>query len=216
MSDERYLDQMKAMLDRNKKLQTLINSEEVKKGLKLYEVHCVQVYNSAFYKDTKLFIQVLPAPYKHALEHLGEIASPQFHLQIINKQEQLLKTLCKFEIETYPYCCGMKQLNGFSYSEIVGLADIAEELIHTFISACVQTLRAMDWMTSRRLILNMVENGRRSREDPVTYDPQPIENPSIQFPRFFTWAKKQPRFRESLMYNANSNNIIHHIEVIVP
>lgn len=213
---ERYLDQMKGMLDKNKKLQKLFDSKEVKEGLKLYEAHCVQVYGSDFYKDLKLAVQVFPAPYRSSLEYDGEITSPHFNLQIVNGGGQRLTNLCKFEMESYPYCCGMKQLNGFSYGEVTGLANVAEELIHTFISACVQTIRDMDWLTSRRLILNMIETGRRSREDPVTYDPQPIENPSMQFPRFFTWAKKQPRFRESLMYNANSSNIIHHIEVIVP
>jgi hypothetical protein len=154
------------------------------------------------------------ASYAYTYETV-EAQNPAFSVSLVDERGCNYMTVLHFSLAIYPHCCGMMQLNGFRHdltcsTHLLITQEELEELMGEF----VKIYRSRGDYRLVRIIMNMVERrGSMGRND--LKEVEPIENPDIQYPGFWTWAHKQARVRDMLMVNGNSGNILHHMEVIL-
>lgn len=118
-------------------------------------------------------------------------------------------TLLRFYLQGVNACCAMS----FFHSFIVG-PNVDKAWLKEVMDATVKAQPDLVGGTiNKRWIVNMVESGRSSN-DPMQ-QMEPTEKPVIKYPElweyFHTNAK---RVNTMLMPNANTSNIIHHMEVL--
>jgi len=116
-----------------------------------------------------------------------------------------------FEISKYPYCCGMRMLNGFSHTDS---RLMTQELFDKIMNMFVGVWFSVDSTISRRLMIIMPEYGNAGLESRfIPSDRKFDPDKAFSFPKFYHWAKKFP-MRDQQMSNYNSGNILHQLEVI--
>lgn len=119
--------------------------------------------------------------------------------------------------------CGAKQMHYFSYSAL------EENEVHAMLDAVAKDYDYFS-NTSNRLLVGVVEYYRRDSggnncfpvngvDDGVQYqyeDIPEIENPNMEYPFIYSWCKKQKKCTTTrLMWNANTCNILHLLEVVL-
>lgn len=208
-------------LEIDKQVAELLNTPEDLKFLEARAEHYNKVYGERGRKFTnpRLKMGVVPDPsYAYVWERNEHtLYSPMFTVNVVcDEGLMLFQRAFRLTLQQYPHCCGMTQLNGFSYA--FGSADPSEDLISRLMAVCINSYKGMG-NSCFRLILNMISypsgsNHGVDRYDLVT-DIDPTVERYVSYPHIYSWAKKQKRFREMLMMNPNSSNIMHHIEVIL-
>lgn len=130
--------------------------------------------------------------------------------------------LIKFTIMSYPHCCAMAQLVGFSYHQA-----IKEEQLHELLDLVIASFEmdrlGMYWR-NHRLLIAMVQSGQSTEDALVkTGRTQPLNEYvvkdqtayTMQYNHFYTWFIKQEKSKTiSCMHNLNTDNRIHLIESI--
>lgn len=123
-----------------------------------------------------------------------------------------LGAVLKFQMGLTSCCCAMSFMYNFSILTDYG-ATFSEEELDKILTAVFRDLNQYGMLSSRRLILNMVETGRKCA-DPLTVM-EPIEDPTINYKPFWTYFhKRAAKVNTMLMPNANTGRIIHHMEVL--
>lgn len=128
------------------------------------------------------------------------------------------RVLVRFYLAPYPCCCAMQQFYGFSYGEYIPTLGWHEATLHNLMDDLLEIICPLvgNW-ASRRLIVMMKEyRGEVYEKSPgfVFEDLKPVGNPSITYPGFYSYFLKQKKVNERLMWNANTGNIIHDMEVL--
>jgi hypothetical protein len=211
----RYLEIMQNKLQDNTSLNKLFSDEKLVASIEALRQHYCRVYGENYFSEKLVpSIKVIPAPFKFEYEK-ETLSSAQFSLGLQDSKGKNGPNLVQFELTQYPYCCGMRQMNGFSYTEMKTIDEkLMENLVHQFTSACVSAYLFTLRIQAPRVMINFVEY--RDPKGMISSDDIPsVENPKMAYPYFFTWAQKQKKFREMLMFNSNSGNIIHHAEVVL-
>lgn len=119
----------------------------------------------------------------------------------------------KFTVGSTPACCAMAFMHNFIIVNDPMWPGVNEEELDKILTAAFRDLNQYGMLSSRRVILNMVETGRSG------YDPlmvvTPVENPTINYKPFWTYFHKHAaKVNTMLMPNANTGRIIHHMEVL--
>jgi hypothetical protein len=128
-----------------------------------------------------------------------------------------------FVLEPYPACCAILQLHHFRVND--NLNQFTQEKFHTIMDAMMKELPPeIGHWSSRRLVVMMKES---RKEYALSYDDEeddrqehqfevisPIAKPAMGYPWFFEYFHKQKKVNTRLMWNANTGNIIHDMEVL--
>lgn len=121
-----------------------------------------------------------------------------------------LGNVLRFRLNTTPACCAMSFMHSFIVMEP---NPFTEEEFNKILTAAFQDFNQNGMLSSRRIILNMVECGRKS-SDPLKVM-EPIDNPVIKYKPYWTYFHKNAaKVNTMLMPNSNTGNIIHHMEVL--
>jgi hypothetical protein len=113
----------------------------------------------------------------------------------------------RFGLDVYPNCCAMNQLNNFYHSH-----DISQELLNEFVEQCISVYNT-NVSQSVRLMMNCVEYNSRPGLEYTTTDVVPsIDDPRINYPKFYAWAKRY-QFQEQCFVNHNTGSIIHNVVI---
>jgi hypothetical protein len=212
-----YLEQMQNRARSSVPLDKVLTAPVLVDSIEKLRLHYNKVYGEKYFTERFVpEVTVKAAPYKFALEDRSDLTptSAQFTLGLKEAKEggRNGPVLAQFEITMYPYCCGMRQMNGFTYHcPTTNFNDHMEELVHTFTTACLESYIYTLVTRSRRVMINFVEY--RAHGLSSCDDVPPVDKPNMAYPYFFTWAQKQKKFREMVMVNSNSGNILHHAEV---
>lgn len=141
--------------------------------------------------------------------------NPQFVVQLVGPNDYAYINVLIFSISTYPHCCGMMQLNGFSHNLAYREHEIlSQEEMEQVMAAFVEIYRTEGDHRLVRVMMNMVERRPFVGRDDMR-EVEPVKDPYIQYSAFWKWAHNQRRVRDMLMVNGNSGNILHHMEVIL-
>jgi len=124
------------------------------------------------------------------------------------------RQLISFELRAYYKCCAMVHFINFMHSQV------PEATLHSFVGAVVRAGLIGMWFNSKRLIVAMVETRPSVNNvllaDRTTHNFRAIPDPSIQYPLFYTFFKKQRKCTTlGVMYNTNSGALINLLEVII-
>jgi hypothetical protein len=114
-------------------------------------------------------------------------------------------------------CCGLKQMYDFSYAD-----GINEPLLHELMDLILNDSEITNFVTgsSHRLLVAAVEKAREKYDDEdgeFELDDIPaVANPRMKYPYIYTWCQKQRKCKTaSIMWNSNTCNLIHLLEVII-
>lgn len=193
--------------------QNHFQNEKFKKKLDDYVKYFLTVYQGRPITNPRLVLLAEKNTSYGYVSEGSDVYNPFFRLGLRADEGKILSNLFQISISSYPHCCGMVQMNGFSYSDNIFSLDVDD--VDLLMKACISAYRNTDFRC-QRMMINMVETGRKgqfNRYDEVSEIP-PIDNPVLQYPHFYTWAKKQKKCKDTLMMNGNSGNILHHLEVI--
>lgn len=200
-----------------------LNTDADIASLEKIKEHFVKVYGDqpgSWPNPRNIMSVVRDASYSYAHEQPrnagdGHLYSPQFIVNAVCSDGTMLRTrLFRCTLQDYPACCGMKQLNGFLYD---GCA--SEDFVHRCMDLMFDTYHKIYGEIPFRVMMNLVsyqyDELRADRHDLIT----PIDAKRVKltpsYPHIHSWAKKQKLYRETLMMNPNTGNIIHHAEVIL-
>lgn len=162
--------------------------------------------------DTVEYYKKFPAEFKNSY---GQRVSCElahgnraYSIQIRSGKKSL--RLC---LERDPKCCGIGYIHTFS------TAGFTQEVFEILLDA-VLSYNSNEWQMdasrNHRLIINMIETGSQSRRSFIPtehYDPLPDQE--MMYNEFYVYFKKKcKKINEMLMPNANSGNIIHHMELL--
>lgn len=160
------------------------------------------------------------------IEAIGQ--EPDYKVTINDPQ---LGDMLLLRLKKYPKCCGMYMLYDFAI-ESKYFQNIPA--FHKFMDDILFSLSGV-WWKNRRLEVNMVESrtpdqlgfhGETVEDGELTeeyiewystqrfIDIKPIANPTIEYEMFWDYFHTKWT-RDRLMYNVNSHNIIHNLEVIL-
>jgi hypothetical protein len=109
-------------------------------------------------------------------------------------------------------CCAMCFAYNFTVAPNIN-PELLKKLMDEFLKGRSNSI--WTWFTSRRLIINMVEQRAGNHFDPMT-EVVPVENPKVNYQPLFDYFHQNARVRTMLMPNHNNGNIIHHMEVVFP
>ena len=120
----------------------------------------------------------------------------------------------------YPACCGAYMLHHFSYSWSFFSGTEKEELFDRILTEVLNTRQGDMYWANRRIITMMVESGRTNslsgKMQTHEEDIPAVEYPDVKFPLFWKyWHKKAKRINDRRMYNVNSYNVLHDLEVVL-
>jgi hypothetical protein len=149
---------------------------------------------------------------------LEDVTGSTFRIGLYNSDHHRWHYLGTITLSYYPACCGMKQVNYFQARAIEFLDwDWTVETWNTFMQTCFKDFGMQNKDTVSRIIMNLVEYrfGTDLDRDDQYQDIEPVESPKMQYPIVYEWAKRQKKYREWLMMNANSGNILHHCEIVL-
>lgn len=143
-----------------------------------------------------------------------------------------LVTLLSFRLERFPSCCALYMMHHFSYNDnplldTAILHEFMDEVFHSGTRECEAIHGNYDmYMNNLRIHIMMVEMMGIARLRPLLkvdddvrvlrlIDIPPIDNPNMQYPKFYEYFKSKARCNERLFFNVNSDNIIHDMEVVL-
>lgn len=160
---------------------------------------------------------------KDALPHLHSEQS-QYHSPIVNTSfhcSLVLGTvsLLSFNLDNYPACCAMYQMNNFKHY------NIGDDVIKAVVDRILRSVQRNYHQGLKRLVLNVVERPRYTprRADggrDLIYkfgDIPPLEGTSLEsisYKSMYLWAKSH-KHQELLTVNHNTDNIIHFMDVMI-
>lgn len=113
-----------------------------------------------------------------------------------------------FQIKAVESCCAMKFLYSFS---VDAKTPEAEKAVDEILNIYFKEMGPM--LTSRRLIINMVEQRGTRHMDPFEVV-EAVADPKIVFKPLWNYFHKYHKVNTMLMPNKNTGNIIHHMEVL--
>ncbi len=123
----------------------------------------------------------------------------------------------------YPACCALSQIHTFSYSTGRG---VDQEWFNALMTCILREHIELD--RNKRIEIMMVEHRggmehlcNKYKLDPESdlrvFDFPMVENPEMFYPMFYEfWHSYAKKVNTRLMYNCNTGNIIHNMEVILP
>lgn len=146
------------------------------------------------------------------------------HLKVKLWHDQDIDLLWFF-VGNYPACCAMMQMYGFGY-----MRGLQEDVVHEAMDVVFQQmLTDRMYFASKRLIVAMVDDavyerlprvpGSASRYEAfkanLLTDFPPAVEPQMRYSLFYSWFKKQQKCKSiNVMFNANTANMVHLLEVI--
>lgn len=119
-----------------------------------------------------------------------------------------------FNVESDPVCCGVGYIYGFATQ------NFPDEQIKIIMDYCLRyTSEQLGYgggLKNRRFLINMVETRRNATRDPSA-TVEPVEAPHMIYSQLYEYfIKNATKVSTMLMPNANSGNIIHHMELVFP
>jgi len=142
-------------------------------------------------------------------------------------EETNLCHVSNFYINPFPGCCTMMQLHSFSVNEGI----ITQEQFNIYLETVLKLIlpTTMHFATGR-LMVAMVqsmhgvsvvtpEGKKLTQDNRIDYavtgtQPVPLAEKPIQYSYFYNYFQLQKKVNTTLMYNQNTGNIVHLLEVI--
>jgi hypothetical protein len=122
--------------------------------------------------------------------------------------------LIAFTLSYYPACCGSMLFHSFYVKECRVSQEVLDEIMSAFFQENLVFLRGSNRIEVMMVESRYDEDGERLHRDPMD-DPQPVENPNIQYKSLWNFFHKHSRrVRTRLEVNANTSNVLHNMEVI--
>lgn len=125
-----------------------------------------------------------------------------------------------FHIGPYPKCCGLKMFYNFMVSNRIP-QEVVNELLTAFFKENHSEVNDsyMPLGGCNRIEVVMVETGRRGMPEytDMSVSIPPVDKPLMQYPQLWKFFHECCTVtHDRLSYNANSGNILHNMEVLLP
>jgi hypothetical protein len=123
-------------------------------------------------------------------------------------------TFLSFAFSSYPACCGITMFHHFN----TNCKEENQELFDKVFKAIMQGYSQAEDIKegSGRIETVMVEPTPKVKGNYMVDPQEPVENPTIKYPQFYKyWHKYARKVNTRLMYNKNSGNMLHNMEIIL-
>lgn len=118
-----------------------------------------------------------------------------------------------FCLGPYPACCAMQMFYDFyidNQSKMIPVENIGKILDLFFRNI---SPKVGGWAT-RRIIAMMVSHGEMSTHINHQFDEKIVSDGRVNYFEYYDYFKKQKKCHEKLMWNQNTGNVIHELEVL--
>lgn len=154
--------------------------------------------DSKFYRDRYKAVPLTTVTVQPAIPGMGSLVT----VQVTNNP------VVSFYLMNYPACCGAKMIHHFA----CGVFTV--EQLEPILDRLIYELRDHGYLrTEERVIVMMVETGRGVHT--IDAEVQPVANPEMMYKPLWEYFHRQRKVNTRLMYNVNSGNVLHDMEVIL-